>query len=169
MFAISFRQADGSTDTCLPSTTRSSTQTLLVIVTLHLIAMPGSTYGRPWVVCCSGIQFSSSPMCRDKPLRDTLSISDIPGAVPRPKTPAARAAAARAAAAQATACTSSSSSPGCADGINHCSRAGVLEVGDIDGAYAAWRPTNRSVLLRGSVALAGCVCMSAISVAAKLL
>lgn len=91
----------------------------------------------------SGMQFSASPTVREQLLRDTLSVADIPGTWPRPKTPAARAAAARAAAAAMGSSGGSSSSPGCASGSSNCSRAGVLDVGDIDGAYAAWRPTNR--------------------------
>lgn len=81
---------------------------------------------------------------REKLLRDTLITADIPGAVPRPKTPAARAAAARAAVLKAAGCSSDgSSADGASSSSSGCSRAGVLEVGDIPGAFAAWRPSNR--------------------------
>lgn len=94
-----------------------------------------------WVLCwCSGLlQFPNGPVPPDKLLRDTLDVTDIPGAVVRPKTPAARVAAVKAAAAAAAgraAGASSSTSPG-------SSRPGLLDVADIEGACAAWRPAHR--------------------------
>lgn len=88
----------------------------------------------------------SGPAPADKLLRDTLNITDIPGAVPRPKTPAARAAAARAAAmASVGGCMGSRGSSSPRVHMHASKRPGVLEVSDIEGATATWHQVHRYV------------------------
>lgn len=100
----------------------------------------------PCCCVCSGVQVPLGPAPLDKLLRDTLDIRDIPGAVQRPKTPAARAAAARAAASRGRPGSGNSTprarSSNSSTNNSSC-RPGVLDVADIEGASAAWRPAHR--------------------------
>jgi len=102
----------------------------------------------PCCCVCSGVQVLLGPAPLDKLLRDTLDIRDIPGAVQRPKTPAARAAAARAAAVRVRP-GSGNSTPrarSSSSANNSSCRPGVLDVADIEGASAAWRPAHRCAI-----------------------